>query len=480
MNVLSVTSELFPLIKTGGLADVTGALPQALAAEGIAVVTLIPGYPSVLAALTAPELILDIPDLFGGSARVVRGAAGGLDVIAIDAPHLFARPGNPYQGPEGLDWPDNAFRFAALGRVAAQLAQGRAAPFQPDILHLHDWQSGLAAAYLRQHSDIKPGIVTTIHNLAFQGLFPASLLAAVDLQPDQFSLDGVEFHGAISYLKSALVYADRITTVSPTYADEIRSPEGGMGLDGVLRARGADMFGILNGIDTAVWNPESDTLIEARYGRTQLARRDANKAALQRRFGLKQDKRVALCGVVSRLSWQKGLDVLLDALPVLRGHGMQLAVLGSGEPGIEAGFRVAAQANAGQIGCIIGYDEALAHLMQAGADFLLVPSRFEPCGLTQLCALRYGSVPVVSRSGGLADTVIDANAAALTQAVATGVQFATVTRAALDHALGRVASLWRDQPVWRRLQRNGMSMDVSWQKPAAQYAALFRALRPAA
>jgi starch synthase len=479
MKVLSVTSELYPLIKTGGLADVTGALPLALAGEGVAVATLVPGYPAVLAGLSEATTILPVADLFGGEARIVRGVAGALDVIAIDAPHLFGRPGNPYQGPGGIDWPDNAFRFAALGRVAASLALGQAAGFQPDILHLHDWQAGLAAAYLRQQSEPAPGIVTTIHNLAFQGLFPATLLSALGLQPSQFGLDGVEFHGAISYLKSALVYADRVTTVSPTYADEIRSLEGGMGLDGVLRARGADMVGILNGIDTDVWNPETDTLIAAPYGRGQLARRDANKGALQRRFGLKTDKRAALCGVVSRLSWQKGLDILLDALPVLRGHGMQLAVLGSGEPGIEAGFRVAAEANAGQFGCVIGYDESLAHLIQAGADFLLVPSRFEPCGLTQLCALRYGCVPVVSRSGGLADTVIDANAAALTQGVATGVQLPSVTRAALDHALGRVATLWRDQPAWRRVQRNGMGMDVSWKKPAAQYAGLFRSLQKA-
>jgi starch synthase len=291
-------------------------------------------------------------------------------------------------------------------------------------------------------------------------------------------VDFVEYHGSISFLKAGLVYADRVTTVSPTYADEIRAPDGGMGLDGVLRARGADLLGILNGIDTDVWNPESDTLIASPFGRTQLARRAANKAALQRRFGLQPNPRALLCGVVSRLSWQKGLDVLLDALPVLSGQGMQLAVLGSGEPGLEAGFRVAADANAGQFGCMIGYDEGLAHLVQAGADCLLVPSRFEPCGLTQLCALRYGCVPVVSRSGGLADTVIDANAAALSQGVATGVQFASVTRAAFDHALQRVALLWRDQGAWRRLQRNGMTMDVSWKRPAAQYAALFRGLRP--
>jgi starch synthase len=477
MKVLAVTSELFPLIKTGGLADVAGALPLALAAEGIAVTTLVPGYPAVLAGLADAQIVLEIADLFGAPARVVRGSAAGLDVLAIDAPHFYARPGNPYQSPGGSDWPDNAQRFAALGRVAALLGSGALAGYAPDILHLHDWQSGLAAAYVRQQGGRAPGIVMTVHNLAFQGLFPAGLLGALWLPPEMFGVNGVEFHGAIGFLKAGLIYADRVTTVSPTYADEIRTPESGMGLDGVLRARGGDVVGILNGIDTDIWNPETDALIPAAYSRTQLARRAANKAALQKRFGLQADARRLVCGVVSRLSWQKGLDVLLDALPVVRAHGMQLAVLGSGEPGMEAGFRVAADANAGQVGCVIGYDEALAHLVQAGADVLLVPSRFEPCGLTQLCALRYGCIPVVSRSGGLADTVIDANAAALSQGVATGVQFALVSRPGLDQALLRVAGLWRDQAAWRKMQRNGMTMDVSWRKPAAQYAALFRGVR---
>jgi starch synthase len=477
MKVLAVTSELFPLIKTGGLADVAGALPLALAAEGIAVTTLVPGYPAVLAGLADAQIVLEIADLFGAPARVVRGSAAGLDVLAIDAPHFYARPGNPYQSPGGSDWPDNAQRFAALGRVAALLGSGALAGYAPDILHLHDWQSGLAAAYVRQQGGRAPGIVMTVHNLAFQGLFPAGLLGALWLPPEMFGVNGVEFHGAIGFLKAGLIYADRVTTVSPTYADEIRTPESGMGLDGVLRARGGDVVGILNGIDTDIWNPETDALIPAAYSRTQLARRAANKAALQKRFGLQADARRLVCGVVSRLSWQKGLDVLLDALPVVRAHGMQLAVLGSGEPGMEAGFRVAADANAGQVGCVIGYDEALAHLVQAGADVLLVPSRFEPCGLTQLCALRYGCIPVVSRSGGLADTVIDANAAALSQGVATGVQFTLVSRPGLDQALLRVAGLWRDQAAWRKMQRNGMTMDVSWRKPAAQYAALFRGVR---
>ncbi len=478
MKVLSVTSECYPLIKTGGLADVSGALPPALAAEGVAVTTLIPGYPSVLAALTNVEPILQLADLFGGPARILRGTAAELDILAIDAPHLYARPANPYLGPDGLDWPDNAQRFATLGQVAAFIAGGAAAPFVPDVLHLHDWQAALAAAYVHRQEGAQPGIVATVHNLAFQGLFPAAMLQLLAITPAQFTSEGVEFHGSISFLKAALVYADRITTVSPTYADEIRTPEGGMGLDGVLRARGSDVTGILNGIDTDVWDPEIDPLIPARFGRTKPARRAANKLAVQRRFGLAQDSGALLCGVVSRLSWQKGLDLLLEALPALRAQNMQLALLGSGEPGLHAAFSAAAVRDPAYVGCVFGYDEALAHTVQAGADALLVPSRFEPCGLTQLCAQRYGAIPLVSRSGGLADTVIDANAASRAVGVATGLQFAPVTRPALEHAILRLADLWRDTAAWRRTQRNGMAMDVSWRRPAAAYAALFRQLRP--
>ncbi len=480
MKVLSVTSELYPLIKTGGLADVSGALPVALAAEGVATTTLIPGYPAVLAALTQAEPILEIPDLLGGPARVLRATAADLDILAIDAPHLYARPGNPYLGPDGADWPDNAERFAALGQVAASIAGGASDAFVPDVIHLHDWQAGLAASYITAQDGVRPGIVATVHNLAFQGLFPAHMLVRLGLPPQQFSADGVEFYGSISFLKAALVYADRVTTVSPTYADEIRTPEGGMGLDGLLRARGPDVSGILNGIDTDVWDPELDPLIPARFSRTKPARRSVNKAAVQRRFGLAQDSAALLCGVVSRLSWQKGLDLLLDALPALRAQNMQLAVLGSGEPGLQAAFSAAAARDPAHVGCAFGYDEALAHTVQAGADALLVPSRFEPCGLTQLCAQRYGAIPVVSRCGGLADTIIDSNAASRAAGVATGLQFAPVTRPALEQSILRLADLWRDTAAWRRTQRNGMAMDVSWRRPAAAYAALFRQLRPAA
>lgn len=480
MKCLAVASEIFPLIKTGGLADVTGALPAALAAQGIATTSLLPGYPSVLEALHKPEEVCTYPDLFGGSARVVHGTAAGLDLLAIDAPHLYARRGNPYLDDRGHDWADNGIRFAALGRVAAWLARGGVANFTPDVLHLHDWQAGLTAAYLRQEKAPRPAIVATIHNLAFQGIFPAAMLRSLRLDDALYTPDGIEYHGSISYLKASLVYADRITTVSPSYADEICTPEGGMGLDGVLRWRTHHLQGILNGIDTDVWNPETDSLIPVQYSRRRPAARAANKAELQRRFGLTVEPECLLLGVVGRMSWQKGLDLLLDALPAAHGAGAQLAVLGSGEPALEGRFRAANAAAPEYAGCIIGYDEEISHLMQAGADALLVPSRFEPCGLTQLCALRYGAVPVVARTGGLADTIIHANEASLAADVATGVQFNPGSRAALEQAIQRTAALWHAQTHWRKIQRNGMATDVSWSERAGHYAALFRCLRPGA
>jgi starch synthase len=498
LRVLSVASEAFPLVKTGGLADVTGALPAALAAHDVAMRTLLPGYPAVSAALAGTEgadaaPVMAFADLFGGRARLLAGTAGGLDLLVLDAPHLFDRPGNPYLGPDGNDWPDNAQRFAALAWVGAEIAAGALedyrpagalAPYRPDILHGHDWQAGLAPAYLHFRPDTPAGrlpgrraaTVLTVHNLGFPGLAPAGLLDALRLPPAAFATEGVEYYGAIGMLKAGLHFADRITTVSPGYAAEIMTPEAGMGLDGVLRARAGAVSGILNGIDTTIWNPATDPVLAARFDAGRLAGRAANKAALQSAAGLAPDPAAPLFGVVSRLTGQKGMDVLLACLPTLLGLGGQLALLGAGDAALEAAFRAAAAAAPGRIACTIGYDEAQAHRMQAGIDALLVPSRFEPCGLTQLYAQRYGAVPVVSRVGGLADTVIDANPVALAAGVATGVQFAPVSVPALDAALRRAVSLYRDAPTWRAMQANGMAADVSWRGPAAAYAALYRAM----
>jgi starch synthase len=473
LRVLAVAAEAYPLIKTGGLADVVGALPAALAAEGIAVRTLIPGYPAVLGALADARTVHGFAHLFGGAARLLATQARGLELFVLDAPHLYARPGNPYAAPGGHDWPDNAQRFAALAHGAAVIGRGGVAEFLPDVVHAHDWQAGLTPAYLHYGGAPRPRTVMTVHNLAFQGQFPGELFAMLGLPPHAYAIDGVEYYGSIGYLKAGLALADRITTVSPTYAAEIRTPEGGMGLDGLLRARAGVLVPITNGIDDAVWDPATDPVLASRFDARHLARRAPNKAALQAQFGLDVTADAPVFGVVSRLTPQKGMDLLLDALPALEAAGAQLALLGSGERWLEGGFAAAAGRAPQRIAATIGYDEALAHLLQGGADALLVPSRFEPCGLTQLCALRYGAIPVVARVGGLADTVTDIDDASPPDA-GTGLQFTPVTRAMLEAAILRSTALWRDRRRWRRVQANAMATDVGWGAAARRYAALFR------
>jgi starch synthase len=481
LKVLSVASEVFPLVKTGGLADVAGALPAALAREGVEVRTLVPAYPAVMGKLADASTAHEYKDLFGGPARVLAGKAGGLDLFALDAPHLYDRPGNPYLGPEGRDWPDNARRFAALGRVGADIGLGAIDPFKPQVVHAHDWQAALAPAYLHYADGPRPGVAITIHNIAFQGHFPASIFAELGLPASALTIDGVEYFGGVGFLKAGLLLSDRITTVSPTYAREIMTPEFGMALDGLLRTRAAVVQGIVNGIDDTVWNPATDAALAQNYSALRIDMRVRNKAALQTQMGLAAGLNRPLFGVISRLSGQKGLDLLLQAAPALIAKGGQLALLGSGDHALEAGFAAAAAARPDSVGCVIGYDERLAHLFQAAADFIVVPSRFEPCGLTQLCALRYGAVPIVARVGGLADTVIDANEAAAAAGVATGVQFYPPSVEALGYALDRALEIAHDPAKSRRLKLNGMRSDVSWRGPARQYAALYRALaRPAA
>jgi starch synthase len=477
MRVLFVTSECYPLIKTGGLADVAGALPLALEAHGCDVRVLLPAYPPVLQRLGRPETVAAVPSLFGGDARLLQGRTpDGLQVLALDAPHLYARPGNPYLGPDGKDWPDNHFRFAALSLAGSAIGLGRLIDWRPDVVHAHDWQAGLAPAYMLFEGDAHPPSVLTIHNLAFQGLFPATLLADLGLPPASFTTAGLEFYGRIGFLKAGLVYADRLTTVSPTYAREIRTPEQGMGLDGVLTGRADVLSGIVNGIDDAVWDPESDRNIEQPYSVQSLAAKTINKLALQRRFGLEEQREAPLFCVVSRLTEQKGLDLLVGALPALLANGGQLAMLGSGNPDLETAFQAAARALPRQVGVVLGYDEPLSHQMQAGADIIIVPSRFEPCGLTQLYGLRYGTLPIVARVGGLADTVIDANEAALRDGVATGFQFSPVTTEALGFALERACELFADRARWRGMQRRAMTRKVNWSRPAEAYVGVYRKL----
>lgn len=338
---------------------------------------------------------------------------------------------------------------------------------------IYDWQAALAAVYVKFGGG--PKTVVTVHNIAFQGKYAASLFASLGLPPAAFAIDGLEYYGSVCFLKGGLQCCDAITTVSPGYADEICTPEFGMGLDGVVRARRQALEGIVNGIDTAVWNPETDPDIAARYTASTPDKRTVNKRALEQRFGLDRDDGMLFC-VVSRLTWQKGMDIFATSLDALVASGARLALLGTGEAAIEQDILAAAQRHKGRIGIITGYDEALSHLMQAGADAILVPSRFEPCGLTQLYGLRYGCVPVVARTGGLADTIIEANDAALSAGFATGFQFSPVDGTTLEKAMSRAMRLFADKPAWTTLQKRGMAADVSWQRSAGAYASLYRKL----
>lgn len=478
LSVLSVASEAVPLVKTGGLADVVGALPAALAPHGIAVTTLIPGYPAVMAKLGDAEAVHRWTDLLGKPARLMASAIDGHPLLVLDSPELFDRLGGPYGDASGRDWDDNWRRFAALARAGADVAGGGVAGISIDLVHAHDWQAGMLPAYLRfaplPGSKRVPSVMT-IHNMAFQGYADAGVFPQLGLPDAAWSVDGVESYGGVGFLKAGMQSADAITTVSPTYAREIRTAEFGMGLEGLVLARADRVHGILNGIDHQEWSPQGDPHLAATYGPDDLVPRNANKRALEETFALSRGDG-PLFVVVSRLTWQKGMDVLLEAVDHLVGSGARLAVLGSGDAALEDGFRAAAARHPGRIGVRLGYDEALSHLMQGGGDAILVPSRFEPCGLTQLYGLAYGCVPVVSRTGGLADTVIDADADAIAGGFATGIQMSAVEPAELRAAISRTIAMFAQPETWTALQKNGMLADFSWTSSGAQYAALYRNL----
>ena len=469
---LAVASECVPLVKTGGLADVTGALPGAMAGNGWALRTLLPGYRPVMAvaANAGAQPVLDLPGLAAGDARVLALRYAGLDLLVLNAPHLYDRDGSPYLDAGGNDWSDNDLRFAALAQTAARIAGGALEGWVPHLLHLHDWQAALVPEYLAAEGTRVP-VVLTIHNIAFHGLTAPDRIGALGLDPARFIPDGYEYYGHVSALKAGLQGADRITTVSPTYARELTTPEFGMGLDGVIRARAGVLTGILNGIDTRVWNPPKDPHVR----RYQTPRgKAANRKRLRAEFGLPAAPG-PLAVVISRLTTQKGLDLLLDALPAFTAAGGQLALLGSGDRALENAWLQAAR-DSDAVAVRIGYDETLAHRMFAGGDAVLVPSRFEPCGLTQLYALRYGAVPVVARTGGLADTVIHANDAALRAGTATGLVHAPDDAEALATALTDLCLLHAQSERWSLIQANGMKHPVGWEVSSAQYAALYDAM----
>jgi starch synthase len=479
LRVLFTTSECAPLVKTGGLGDVSASLPAALVALGVDARMLLPGYRQVLAQLLqCREIARLAPNAGLPAARLLRDpSARGVPLYVLDCPQFFDRPGGPYQNEAGSDWSDNALRFGLLSRAAALL--GSAAnplDWRPQLIHCNEWQTGLVPAYLRYAAGARAATLLTVHNLAFQGIFEPELVAALGLPAHSFGPDGVEYYGKLSFLKAGLQLADAITTVSPKYAQEIQGEALGFGLHGLLAARKDRLYGILNGIDTALWNPATDPLIASRYGADTLAAKAGNKLALQQRLGLAAVRDIPLFVVISRLTEQKGLDWLLEIAPRLLALPAQLALLGGGDPELERGFVALARCHPGEASATIGFDENLAHLIEAGGDVFLMPSRFEPCGMNQMYSQRYGTPPVVRATGGLADTVIDSTPATLADGSASGFVFHEPGAAALFAAVVRAAGAWRDDATWRALQKNGMARDFGWDASARRYADIYARL----
>lgn len=473
LKVLFATSELAPLIKTGGLADVSGALPAALQAIGMDVRVLIPAYPKVWAQVGEVTSVAEFTHWHGfPPARLFAGTlANGVPLLLLDCPSLFQREGGPYQDKHGSDWGDNALRFALLSKVAALLST-RSSPlsdWQPDILHCNDWQTGLAPAYLHFAPDACAQSVITIHNLAFQGNFAPHSLHSVGLPPAAFGIDGGEFYGHFSFLKAGLFYAKQLTTVSPTYAEEIQQPALGFGMQGLLHTRREALTGILNGIDTDEWNPAADTHLSKPYQIGKMTGKAANKAALQARMGLTVDAGIPLLGVVSRLTYQKGLDLLLEIAPRLLDLPVQLVILGSGDPVMQLAAQQLAAQFPDQVATHIGFSEGLSHQIEAGSDLFVMPSRFEPCGLNQFYSQRYGTPPVVHATGGLADSVVDCHADSLKDGTASGFVFHGMTADNLFHTLQRAIATYHDTRKWQTLRKLCMSKDFRWETSAARY-----------
>lgn len=487
LRVLQVSAELHPLLKTGGLADVTGALPYALAAQGCDARVLLPGFPTVLSGLTSVTDLGEFLAPWGESlrllkARITHPANAPLWAYVLDAPALFDRPGNPYEDAHHQPYGDNHRRFAALAWAAVQLAQGRDVTWQPELVHAHDWHAGLVPVCLAHAAQLagKAPLPTvfTVHNLAYQGLFPASHFFELGLPAAHFQPEGLEFWGQLSFMKAGLHYASRITTVSPTYAQEIQTPEYGCGLDGLLRRRQSDLTGILNGVDPHDWNPATDANLVQPFDVDHLEGKAACKAALQAEFGLAKEQATPLFTVVSRLTEQKGLPLVLEAVDMLVERGAQLLILGNGDVALQDAFRAKARQHAGRVAVHIGFDEALSHRVFAGSDVALVPSRFEPCGLTQMYALLYGSLPLVRRVGGLADTVVDTTPDGLASGAATGFVFDDMSAAAFEAAVRHALALWAKPMDWRRVMRQGMAQAFTWDTAAAHFLQLYSELVP--
>ncbi len=485
MKILFAASEAYPLVKTGGLGDVIYSLPRALRQAGQDVRVILPAYRSVLEQIDQLRIAGWISVRGAGRQHDVRILEAGeqhlgVPLLLVDAPLLFDRPGNPYLHPDGYNWHDNAERFTVFSRAVARLAANpELLDWRPDVVHAHDWQTGLIPA-LMLLDPRSPASVFTIHNLSYAGIFSHEEFERLELPREWWSAHAIEFYGNFSMLKAGLVFADHLTTVSPTYAREIQTPAFGYGFDGVLRAMRHKLTGILNGIDLETWDPATDPHLPHHYSLRHhyLAGKRRNKQALLESFGLKVDDsilRTPLLGFIGRLVEQKGIDLLLEALPELLGrHDLRLVLLGSGESHYENALREMAALHPDRVLVTIGYDEGLSHRIEAAADLFLMPSRFEPCGLNQLYSLRYGTPPVVHRVGGLADTVVDASEENLAAGTATGFVFDAPAPAELTAAVERGLALYRKEEAWRRLVRTAMAQDFGWARSAARYLDLYR------
>lgn len=472
-RVLFISSEVFPLAKTGGLADVSSALPAALSCLGADVRVMLPGYPQALD-LAGPLDVVSGGELPDGRLLMGRLPDSGLPIIFFDAPALFTRKGGIYQDGDRHDWPDNDRRFASFCRAAAFVALGKTTlGWRPQIVHANDWHTGMVSAFLHFSGQVRPKTVFTIHNLAFQGNFPLTAFASLGLPDEALSAEGIEFYNQISFIKAAIRYSDRLTTVSPTYAREILTPEHGCGLDGLLRTRAADLTGILNGVDYSVWDPENDAELPHAYNYEDLTGKGDCKASLRGEMGLSPAADAPLIAYVNRLTHQKMADVVLDVVPKLVANGAQIVVHGNGDRAFEERFERMAQAHPNNVAVRVGYTEGLAHRIIGGCDLSLTPARFEPCGLTTMYAMRYGALPVTRAVGGLADTVEDAGVVNANDNVGSGFAFAKTTPDDMEDSLMRAASWYRDSKAWKRLQRRAMLLDFGWERSARRYLELY-------
>jgi len=474
-KVLYITSEAFPLIKTGGLADVAGSLPVALLKQSQDVRLLLPAYPEVISKISRSK-ILTTHAYYGLQATIIETRLPGSNVLVwlVDCPAVFNRPGGPYIDQHGEAWDDNALRFTILCHAAVDIALDHLKlNWKPDIVHCNDWQTGLVPALLSLHKD-RPATVFTIHNLAYQGNFDYQTFTDLRLPDELWHMEGLEFYNQLSFMKGGLAYADKINAVSPNYAKEILQPEFGYGQDGLLINRQQDLSGIINGIDEKYWNPGTDNFITQKYNRRTLNKKVLNKTALQKQLSMPIDENIPMIGMVSRLVEQKGLDIILQSLDELIQLGAQIVILGTGDIHYEIQLSELANKHPDELKVIIGYNEELAHRIEAASDIYLMPSTFEPCGLNQLYSLRYGTLPIVTAVGGLADTVTDTNKESIANKTANGFIISEPTAESLITKMIQTLEIYKDTNTWRQLQDNAMGFDSSWATSADRYIHLYK------